>query len=169
MEIPKAQSHTPLMQQYWDIKAQHRDKILLFRMGDFYEMFFDDAIKAAPILNIALTSRSKTQGQEVAMCGVPYHSIGPQINKLLAHGLKVAICDQIENASEKSKESKIVKRAVTRVVTPGLVYDPETLNPSISNFTVSVIKLGENTFNLAAVDATTGEIFIDNDLSRGEL
>jgi DNA mismatch repair protein MutS len=169
MEIPKAQSHTPLMQQYWDIKAQHMDKILLFRMGDFYEMFFDDAIKAAPLLNIALTSRSKTQGQEVAMCGVPHHSIGPQINKLLAHGLKVAICDQIENASEKSKEAKIVKRAVTRVVTPGLVYDPETLNPSQSNFTAAVIKLGENSFNLAAVDATTGEIFIDNDLSRGEL
>ncbi len=169
MEIPKAQSHTPLMQQYWDIKTQHLDKILLFRMGDFYEMFFDDAIKAAPLLNIALTSRSKTQGQEVPMCGVPHHSIGPQINKLLAQGLKVAICDQIENASEKSKEAKIVKRAVTRVVTPGLVYDPETLQPAQSNFTAAVIKLGENSFNLAAVDATTGEILVDQELSRGEL
>ncbi len=169
MEIPRAQSHTPLMQQYWDIKRQHMDKILLFRMGDFYEMFFDDAIKAAPILNIALTSRSKTQGQEVAMCGVPYHSVGPQINKLLNQGLKVAICDQIESAADKNKDSKIVKRAVTRVVTPGLVYDPETLLPSQSNFTAAVIKGGENVFNFAAIDATTGEIFIDRDLSKGEL
>src|SRR5580658_4289657 len=118
---------TPLMKQYWDIKSQHDDKILLFRMGDFYEMFFDDAIKAAPILNIALTSRSKAQGQEVAMCGVPYHSIGPQINKLLNFGLKVAICDQVESSKEAKDAKKIVRRAVTRVVTPGLVYDPETL------------------------------------------
>src|SRR3979411_2402937 len=87
---------TPLMQQYWEIKNQHLDKILLFRMGDFYEMFFDDAIKAAPILNIALTSRNKSQNQDVPMCGVPHHSIGPQINKLLNAGIKVAICDQIE-------------------------------------------------------------------------
>src|ERR1700677_2998690 len=169
MEIPKAQSHTPLMQQYWEIKSQHMDKILLFRMGDFYEMFFDDAIKAAPLLGIALTSRSKTQGQEVAMCGVPHHSIGPQINKLLSHGLKVAICDQIETPAEKSKDSKIVKRAVTRVVTPGLVYDPDTLSQSQSNFVAAVIKKGESSFELAALDASTGEIFVDSDLSRGEL
>src|SRR5579862_9073252 len=109
---------TPMLQQYWDIKSRHQDKILLFRMGDFYEMFFDDAVKAAPLLNIALTSRSKTQGQEVPMCGVPYHSIGPQINKLLAAGLRVAICDQLE-APSAAGAKKIVKRGVTRVVTPG--------------------------------------------------
>jgi DNA mismatch repair protein MutS len=169
MDIPKPQSHTPLMQQYWDIKAQHMDKILLFRMGDFYEMFFDDAIKAAPLLNIALTSRSKVQGQEVAMCGVPFHSIGPQINKLLGHGLKVAICDQVESAQAAKEAKKIVKRAVTRVVTPGMVYDPETLDQTLSNFVVAVIKYGESTFSLAALDASTGEMLNDDNLSRGEL
>ncbi|MCE3010374.1 MAG: DNA mismatch repair protein MutS [Proteobacteria bacterium] len=112
------------MKQYWEIKALHKEEILLFRMGDFYEMFFDDAIKASSILGIALTSRNKKSADETPMCGVPYHSIAGPINKLLAQGLKVAICEQVEDP----KTAKgIVKRAVTRILTPGMVYDVETL------------------------------------------
>ena len=122
---------TPLMRQYWDVKNQHPDKILLFRMGDFFEMFFDDAVVAAPILGIALTSRNKKAQDETPMCGVPHHSIAGQINKLLAVGKKVAICDQIEDP----KFAKgIVKRAVTRILTPGVVFDPDTLEPTNGNY-----------------------------------
>lgn len=145
---------TPLMQQFWDVKDQHPDKILFFRMGDFYEMFHEDAEIAAPILGIALTSRNKSKGLEIPMCGVPHHSIGPHINKLLSEGHKVAICDQLEDPSQ---TKGIVKRGVTRVVTPGLVYDPETLDGSQSNFIGAITKKGES-FDLTVADGSTGEV-----------
>lgn len=152
---------TPLMRQYWDIKAAHEDKILLFRMGDFFEMFFDDAIKAAPILGIALTQRNKKSADETPMCGMPHHSIAGPINKLLKAGLKVAICDQIEDP----KMAKgIVKRAVTRVLTPGMVYDPETLSQSESNYLACV-----DGSVLACVDTSTGESFYLSDLADQEV
>ena len=88
---------TPLMKQYWDIKTLHQDKILLFRMGDFYELFYDDAIKASPLLGITLTSRNKKSDDQTPMCGFPHHAVAGPINKLLAAGHKVAICDQIED------------------------------------------------------------------------
>jgi len=147
---------TPLMRQYWDIKSAHEDKILLFRMGDFFEMFFDDAKKAAPILGIALTQRNKKSEDETPMCGMPHHSIAGPINKLLKQGLKIAICDQIEDP----KMAKgIVKRAVTRVLTPGMVYDPETLEQTQSNYLAC---LDQNT--LACVETSTGEGFYFDDL-----
>jgi len=142
---------TPLMKQYWDIKSLHSDKILLFRMGDFFEMFYDDAVKAAPLLGITLTQRNKKSEDQTPMCGVPYHSIGGPINKLLAAGLKVAICDQIEDA----KFAKgLVKRAVTRILTPGMVYDSDTLEPSQSHYMAA---LDEESISFA--DTTTGEAF----------
>lgn len=142
-------NQTPLMRQYWEIKSSHPDKILLFRMGDFFEMFFDDAVTAAPILGIALTSRNKKAADETPMCGVPHHSISGPINKLLAAGMKVAICDQIEDP----KFAKgIVKRAVTRILTPGMVYDPETLEATIANY-LACFDDGV----LACADMTTGE------------
>ena len=148
---------TPLMRQYWDIKAAHEDKILLFRMGDFFEMFFDDAVKAAPIVGIALTQRNKKSADETPMCGVPHHSIAGPINKLLKAGLKVAMCDQIEDP----KLAKgIVKRAVTRVLTPGMVYDLETLNQQESNY----LACAEDG-TLACVDTSTGESFYLSNLS----
>lgn len=157
---------TPMMKQYWEIKSQHLDKILLYRMGDFYEIFHDDAKVAAPILNIALTSRNKSLGNEVPMCGVPHFSIGPQINKLLGAGLKVAICDQVEDP----KAAKgIVKRAVTRIVTPGLVYDPESLSAGESNHLVAVIPRDKGLFDLASLDASTGELDVAKRVSLGEL
>lgn len=139
------------MKQFWDIKSVHQDKILLFRMGDFFEMFFDDAVKAAPVLGIALTQRNKKSQDETPMCGVPHHSIAGPINKLLAAGYKVAICDQLEDP----KMAKgIVKRGVTRVLTPGMVYDSDTLDGTKPHYLVSLDK-----DSISFLDTTTGEAF----------
>lgn len=142
---------TPLMQQYWEIKAQHPDKVVLFRMGDFFEMFHSDAETAAPILGIALTQRNKKDSESAKMCGVPYHTIATPIAKLLAAGHKVAICDQIEDPA---LAKGLVKRAVTRVLTPGMVYDPDTLDQLSANY---LCAFDDST--VAFVDITTGEAF----------
>lgn len=142
---------TPLMKQYWDIKSAHADKILFFRMGDFFEMFFDDAVTAAPILGIALTSRNKKALDETPMCGLPHHAVAGPINKLLSQGYKVAICDQIEDP----KLAKgIVKRAVTRILTPGMVFDSETLEATEAHYIACI-----DDHHMAFVDPTTGEAF----------
>lgn len=152
---------TPLMKQFWDIKSIHQDKILLFRMGDFFEMFFDDAVKAAPVLGIALTQRNKKSQDETPMCGVPHHSIAGPINKLLAAGFKVAICDQLEDP----KLAKgIVKRGVTRVLTPGMVYDSDTLDGTKPHYLVSL-----DAQSLSFLDTTTGEAFFFRSQKTGEL
>lgn len=142
---------TPLMRQYWEVKSLHPDKVLLFRMGDFFEMFHEDAKIAAPILGIALTSRNKKALDETPMCGVPHHSIAGPINKLLERGHKVAICDQIEDP----KFAKgIVKRAVTRILTPGMVYDTDQLSPDIANYMACLDQK-----SLSCVDTSSGEAF----------
>lgn len=158
------QKLTPLMQQYWEIKSQHRDKVLLFRMGDFFEMFHSDAETAAPILNIALTQRNKKGGDDTKMCGVPHHSIAGPIAKLLRSGHRVAICDQIEDPAV---AKGIVKRAVTRVLTPGMVYDPETLDQVSANYLASY-----DDTHVAFADVTTAEAFyyrIDSEMEREEV
>lgn len=142
---------TPLMQQFWEVKSQHPDKIILFRMGDFFEMFHEDAEKAAPIIGLALTQRNKKDADSPKMCGVPHHSVATPIAKLLQAGLKVAICDQIEDPA---LAKGLVKRAVTRVLTPGMVYDPDTLDQLSAHFLCSY---DQN--HLAFVDVTTGEAF----------
>ena len=140
-----------MMQQFWDIKEAHKDKVLLFRMGDFFEMFHDDAVLASPIIGAALTSRNKKGGDSTPMCGVPHHSIAGPINKLLNEGHKVAICDQVEDP----KEAKgIVKRAVTRILSPGMVYDPETLDSQRPNYMCSYDEQA-----IAFLETTTGEAF----------
>ena len=139
------------MAQYWDVKSAHEDKIVLFRMGDFFEMFHRDAEIAAPVLGIALTARNKKSADETPMCGVPHHSIANSINKLLNQGFKVAICDQIEDP----KFAKgLVKRAVTRILSPGMVYDPDTLDAQRANFLASF-----DEGSVSFLDATTGEAF----------
>ncbi|WP_291515776.1 DNA mismatch repair protein MutS [Bdellovibrio sp. ArHS] len=149
------------MKQFWDIKSVHQDKILLFRMGDFFEMFFDDAVKAAPVLGIALTQRNKKSADETPMCGVPHHSIAGPINKLLAAGFKVAICDQLEDP----KLAKgIVKRGVTRVLTPGMVYDSDTLDGTKPHYLVSLDK-----DSISFLDTTTGEAFFFRSQKTTEL
>lgn len=142
---------TPLMQQYWDVKSQHEDKVILFRMGDFFEMFHSDAETAAPILGIALTQRNKKDSESAKMCGVPHHSIAGPIAKLLAAGHRVAICDQIEDPAT---AKGLVKRAVTRVLTPGMVYDPDTLDQLSANYIASYDER-----SIAFADITTGEAF----------
>lgn len=139
------------MQQYWEIKSQHPDKVVMFRMGDFFEMFHQDAETAAPIINITLTQRNKKDADSAKMCGVPHHSIAVPIAKLLRAGHKVAICDQIEDPAQ---AKGIVKRAVTRVLTPGMVYDPDTLDQLSANYLCAYDDRA-----VAFADVTTGEAF----------
>ena len=142
-----------MMQQYLRIKQRYRDAILFFRLGDFYEMFFEDAQTAARILDIALTSRNKNEDGSVPLCGVPYHSAEPYIQKLLDAGHKVAVCEQVEDP----KTAKgVVQREVVRVITPGTVTAAEALDARGNNFLAAVWH-GQNGFGLAITDITTGE------------
>jgi DNA mismatch repair protein MutS len=144
---------TPMMQQYLSIKERYQDAILFFRLGDFYEMFFDDAHTASKILDIALTSRNKSDDASVPLCGVPYHSVQPYIQKLLDAGHKVAVCEQVEDPA---LAKGVVKREVVRVITPGTVTAVEALDQRGNNFLAAVGK-GSGSFGLALTDITTGE------------
>ncbi|MFK5925684.1 MAG: DNA mismatch repair protein MutS [Desulfuromusa sp.] len=144
---------TPVMRQYLEIKADYQDAVLFFRLGDFYEMFMEDAVLASRVLGITLTSRNKGVEDAVPLCGIPYHSSQGYIAKLISAGHKVAICEQVEDP----KTAKgIVKREVVRVVTPGLVTDTETLEPKENNYLLAIVK-HENTYGIAHIDITTGE------------
>ena len=144
---------TPLMRQYLEIKSDYSDSILFFRLGDFYEMFMDDAVVASRVLGITLTSRNKGDAEAIPLCGIPYHSSQGYIAKLVSEGHKVAICEQVEDP----KTAKgIVKREVVRVVTPGLVTDTDTLDPKENNFLLAVTEVGGQ-FGLSHVDITTGQ------------
>jgi DNA mismatch repair protein MutS len=143
---------TPAMKQYWEAKQRHPDAILMFRMGDFYEVFFDDAVEAAPIMGITLTSRPMKEGRQ-PMCGVPHHSWQTYAGRLLRAGRKVVLCDQVEAASGK----KVVRREITRVLTPGTVLDDAYLEPGVSNWLVAAWTRGTEA-GLAACDVSTGEL-----------
>lgn len=144
---------TPLMKQYKEIKSQHQDSILFFRLGDFYEMFYENAIKASKELGLTLTSRNKEKDKDIPLAGVPYHTANPYIAKLISKGYKVAICEQTEDP----KEAKgIVKREVIRIITPGTVMDVETLDSKSNNYLMS-IRIVENIIGVAYIDITTGE------------
>ncbi len=145
---------TPMMLQYSDQKSRHPDAILLFRMGDFYEMFFDDAKKASKILNISLTTRDRNREEKVPMCGFPHHAASNYISKLLAAGERVAVCDQIENPRD---AKGIVKREVTRVITPGLTDDAELLNPQENHFIVCLATKPRE-IGISSFDLSTGEL-----------
>ena len=145
---------TPMLEQYLRVKQEHPDALLFFRLGDFYEMFLEDAERAAPVLDVALTTRSKKDEVPIPMCGVPYHSVQPYIAKLLAAGLKVAICDQMEDPAT---ARGLVDRAVVRVITPGTVTEEECLDPKAPNYLVAVAR-EVNAPVLAAVDLSTGEL-----------
>lgn len=147
---------TPMMRQYLDVKSRYKDAFVFFRVGDFYELFYDDAVNASSILNIALTSRDKSEKDAVPLCGVPYHSVDNYINKLLKEGYKVVVCDQIEDP----KLAKgVVKREVTRVFTPGTVVDMERLDPKESNYIFSFYFLNEKTISVAMADISCGKVF----------
>jgi DNA mismatch repair protein MutS len=144
---------SPAMRQYLEVKERYPDCILFFRMGDFYEMFFDDAVTAARILGITLTSRNKNKEDAIPLCGVPYHAASAYIAKLTEKGFKVAVCEQMEDP----KLAKgVVKREVVRVVTPGLVFDTENLNAKENNYLAALV-VRESRLALAFVDISTGE------------
>ncbi|MGL1931113.1 MAG: DNA mismatch repair protein MutS [Desulfotalea sp.] len=147
---------TPMMQQYLELKEQNPNTILFYRMGDFYEMFFEDAIIASKILGITLTSRNKkADTEQVPMCGIPYHALQGYLAKMVSAGKRVAICEQVEDpASAKG----ILKREVVRIVTPGVVTDDQLLDDKSNNFIASLTcnKTGDQ-FGISFLDATTGE------------
>ena len=144
---------TPLMKQYREIKSNFEDSILFFRLGDFYEMFFEDAVKASRELGLTLTSRNKEKNADVPLAGVPFHSADSYITKLVSKGYKVAICEQTEDP----KMAKgIVKREVVKIITPGTVVDVEALDAKSNNYLMSILKI-ENKVGIAYIDITTGE------------
>jgi len=146
---------TPVMRQYREAKENHPDGILLFRLGDFYEVFFDDAKVAAPIMGVQLTSRPLGKAGRAPMCGVPHHAWQSYVGKLLRAGHKVVICDQVEAAAK----NKIVKRDVTRVLTPGTVVEDAYLEPSRPNYLVAAWTRGIEA-GLAACEVSTGELLL---------
>ena len=145
-------SITPARQQYLKIKEQHPDAILLFRMGDFYETFDEDARIAARELEIALTSREMGKGQRVPLAGIPYHALDSYLARLVKRGYKVAICEQTGEPSSKGP----MEREVVRVVTPGTVTEPSLLDQSANNYLAAVV-VHEEEAGLAYVDITTSE------------
>jgi DNA mismatch repair protein MutS len=146
---------TPMLEQYFEIKRQVPDAILFYRLGDFYEMFFEDAEKAAPLLDLVLTARNKGQEYETPMCGVPYHSADGYIAKLIRQGLRVAICDQTEDAAE---AKGLVRREIVRIVTPGTATESSIVERE-SCYLVSLVPSGE-TVGAAYLDVSTGDFFV---------
>src|SRR5216683_8397142 len=142
--FPMPEPSTPLMRQYAAIKKEHPSALLLFRLGDFYELFFDDAVVAARELQITLTSRNKEKGIAVPMCGVPHHAAEGYIGKLIRKGYKVAICEQMEDPRLTKKQigTKLVRREVARVVTPGTAAD-SSLGSEENNFLAALAQVGE--------------------------
>lgn len=144
---------TPMMRQYLEIKSQYPDAILFFRLGDFYEMFLDDAVTASRVLDITLTSRNKGSADEIPLCGIPYHSAQPYIAKLVGQGYNVAVCEQVEDPKE---VKGIVRREVVRVVTPGMVMENDLLTPDENNYLL-VISRSEGGIGISTLDISTGE------------
>jgi DNA mismatch repair protein MutS len=150
--MPEIAQLTPMMRQYLETKAKVPDALLFFRLGDFYELFMEDAVTAAEALQITLTARAKGD-DKIPMCGVPYHAARGYVARLLEKGFKVAICDQVEEPGK----GALVKREITRVVTPGMVLDDQVLDPREASFLAAVV-LGEQGGGLALLDASTGEL-----------
>jgi DNA mismatch repair protein MutS len=144
---------TPMLKQYFEIKKNYPDTILFFRMGDFYEMFFEDAKKAAPILEVVLTSRDKKKEDSVPLCGIPYHARDNYAAKLLKQGLKVAICEQVEDPS---LARGIVKREVTHILTPGTALEIDTGNKELNNYVLSIFK-DDKSISMASMDLSVSD------------
>ena len=159
---------TPVMRQFLEVKAQHPDSLLFYRMGDFYELFFADAEIAAAALDITLTKRGKANGKDIPMCGVPFHAVDAYMARLIKRGFRVAICEQSESAEDaKSRKSKApLKRDVVRIVTPGTLVEDAYLPPRAHNYLMALFEAPE-AVAMAAVDLSTGDIFVET-LKQGE-
>src|SRR5438270_8928513 len=157
---------TPVMEQYIEIKAAHPDCLLFYRMGDFYELFFEDAEVASRALGIVLTKRGKHHGRDIPMCGVPIHRADDYLHRLIALGHRVAVCEQLEDPAEARKRGgkSVVRRDVVRLVTPGPPTEDTLLDAGRNNFLVAVARArtsGEdNRFGLGWIDISTGEFRI---------
>ncbi len=152
----KAASHTPLMQQYLRIKAEHPDRLVFFRMGDFYELFYDDARKAAKLLDLTLTARGESGGERIPMAGLPYHAVEGYLARLVKLGESVAICEQIgDPATSKGP----VERRVVRIVTPGTVTEEALLEDRRDNLLVAIAPVG-GALGLAALDLAGGRFTV---------
>tara|TARA_B100001121_G_scaffold307755_1_gene330027 strand:- start:112120 stop:114780 length:2661 start_codon:yes stop_codon:yes gene_type:complete len=151
---------TPMVAQYLSIKKNHLDCLLFFRMGDFYELFFEDAVEAAKILEITLTKRGSYNGQDIPMCGVPAHSSDIYLSKLIKHGSKVAICEQRKTINEKESLGKqnLMSREVVRIITPGTITEDNILEPKNFNFLLSIL-YNSNYVSLSWIDISTGDFF----------
>ncbi|CAN7143427.1 DNA mismatch repair protein MutS [Rhizobium sp. LjRoot258] len=154
-------SATPMMEQFIEIKANNPDSLLFYRMGDFYELFFEDALEASRALGITLTKRGQHMGQDIAMCGVPVHAADDYLQKLIALGFRVAVCEQVEDPAEAKKRGSksVVKRDVVRLVTPGTITEEKLLSPSESNYLMALTRIrgsAEPLLALAWIDISTG-------------
>ncbi len=159
-DFDKLASLTPMMAQYIEIKRQYRDYLLFYRMGDFYELFLDDALQASRALDIALTKRGKIEGHNIPMCGVPFHAYESYLAKLIRLGYKVAICEQTEDPKEAKKRGgkSVVRREVIRLVTAGTLTEEPLLDAKRNNFLLAASKISDN-LGLAWIDISTGEFF----------
>jgi len=158
---------TPAMDQYKEIKAQHPDCLLLFRMGDFYETFYDDAVKASEVLQITLTRRGKSKdGTDIPLAGIPYHALENYLAKLIKAHIKVAICEQLEDPK---KAKGIVKRGVVRIVTPGTVIETNLLREKHNNYIMAIHEQDSIT-GIAVADLSTSEFFcIETDAAEEQI
>jgi len=153
------------MRQYLDVKDKHPDALVLFRLGDFYEMFFEDAVLGARLLDLTLTTRDKGKEDAVPMCGVPHHAARGYIAKLTELGHRVVMVEQVEDPR---LAKGLVKREVARIITPGIVFDDEVLDPKLPRYLAAIVPEGKTSFGLAYLDATTGELRATT-LGAGEL
>src|SRR5512140_1982583 len=156
MNAPEKSSHTPMMQQYLRLKAEHQDKLLFYRMGDFYELFHDDAVRVAKLLDITLTQRGASGGQPIKMAGVPYHAVEQYLARLVKMGESVAICEQIgDPATSKGP----VERKVTRIVTPGTLTDSALLPATRETF-IAAVHVDGNQAGIAWLSLARGDLRI---------
>ena len=146
---------TPMMEQYFEIKEKYKDYLLFYRLGDFYEMFFDDAIVASRALELTLTGRDCGEAERAPMCGVPFHAVDTYIGRLIEQGFKIAICEQMEDPAA---AKGIVKRDVIRVITPGTVIESNLLSDKKNNYLCSLY-LGEFEYGVCFCDVSTAEIY----------
>src|SRR5512146_2487575 len=166
---------TPMMEQYLEIKAANPELLLFYRMGDFYELFFEDAEIASKALGIILTKRGKHQGEDIPMCGVPVRAADDYLQRLIAQGHRVAVCEQLEDPAEARKRGAkaVVRRDVVRLVTPGTLTEESLLDARAHNFLTAIFRAplsesGEAAFALASLDISTGELLTAT-VSAGDL
>jgi DNA mismatch repair protein MutS len=156
LAVPKDVSETPLMKQYYKIKSDHPDALLLFRVGDFYETFGDDAVKASSILGITLTKRANGSASHIALAGFPYHSLDTYLPKLIGAGQRVAICEQLEDPK---KTKTIVQRGITEFITPGTSLSEKVLSHDKNNYLAAIYNENDDKVGIALMDLSTGEFF----------